>query len=350
LGVVEGGGVTGRTLVTQADARRIPLADKSVHSVVTSPPYFNLRDYGVVGQIGLEATLDQYLDVLVGVFAEVKRILRDDGTLWLNIGDSYAGSWGAQSQPGGTLSANQVEAAPKQTNTGSMKKFRAGNPEKNGGNSNRDGLGPVVGLKPKDLVGAPWRLALALQADGWYLRSDIIWSKPNPMPESVTDRPTKAHEYLFLLTKSERYFYDADAVKTKSKNPSDNRKARSSESHKGFQQTESARMNGGSATYELANLRSVWTIQTHPFKGAHFATMPKALVIPCILAGSPEGGLVFDPFGGAGTVPLVAKQLGRHGIMTELNPEYARMALRRIRKPQAIAPPVTPLVCQPELF
>lgn len=328
------------------------LPDQSVHCVVTSPPYFGLRDYGVAGQIGLEPTPEDFVAEMVDVFREVRRVLRNDGTLWLNLGDSYAGSLGAQSRGNTTgepkstitgasmLSARQIIAHPKgKTHTGSLKN--------------------TPGLKPKDLIGIPWRVAFALQTDGWYLRSDIIWHKPNPMPESVTDRPTSAHEHIFLLSKSERYFYDADAIAEEGSNTS----------HGGAPtdagpKTQGIRRDGGvlgiAATRKRGvpprhsqyassdqsglddvqrgrrNKRNVWTVATRPFREAHFATFPPDLIEPCILAGCPAVGTVLDPFGGAGTTGLVADRCGRDAILMELNPEYAAMTERRISKDAGI--------------
>ncbi len=260
--------------------------DASVQTVVTSPPYWRLRDYGAAGQVGHEATPGEYAAALVGVFREVRRVLRKDGTVWLNLGDSY---------------------------------------------------------DRKALVGGPWRVAFALQADGWWLRSDIIWAKPNPMPESVTDRPTKAHEYVFLLSKSARYFYDADAVREKSSwvdqdgHPLDswgrpvaakkfgNALADNRDGERGVPTTMGANVLDG-----RRNLRSVWNIATEPFPGAHFATFPKKLVEPCVLAGSALGDVVLDPFAGSGTTGVVALRLGRSFIGIELNPDYAAMARQRI--------------------
>lgn len=297
------------------------LPDESVHCVVTSPPYFGLRDYGVDGQIGLEPTPDAFVAEMVAVFREVRRVLRSDGTLWLNLGDSYAGSWGAQSREHAgkhapnvsALSANQVKAAAIRTSgTGSAAR--------------------TPGLKPKDLIGIPWRVAFALQADGWWLRQDIIWSKPNPMPESVTDRCTKAHEYIFLLSKSDRYHYDQDAIRhdptgragpMKFGNVGSNRAVQGGRDKKGGA-FDADGLKG-------ANRRSVWEVSTEPYREAHFATFPAALIEPCILAGCPKGGVVLDPFGGAGTTGLVADRLGRDAILVELNPEYAAMAERRIK-------------------
>lgn len=292
------------------------LPDASVHCCVTSPPYFGLRDYGVAGQIGLEDTPDAFVAELVAVFREVRRVLRDDGTLWLNLGDSYAGSWGAQGHrvtESDDLSwhSSQIKNHPKRASkTGSIRQ---------------------AGLKPKDLIGIPWRAAFALQADGWFLRQDIIWSKPNPMPESVQDRCTKAHEYLFLLSKSPRYFYDADAVREAdagSDHPRNvvteiDRGQPGVSPHRGLR-TDAGRNGMG------RNKRSVWTVATTPFKDAHFATFPAELIEPCVKAGCPTGGTVLDPFGGAGTTGLVADRLGRDAVLIELNPDYAAMARGRI--------------------
>ncbi len=249
------------------------LPDGSVQSSISSPPYWGLRDYNIEGQIGAEPSVDDYIKELVLVFREVRRVLADDGTLWLNIGDSYT-------------SGNRTWRQTDKKNAARAMTYRPPTPE---------------GLKPKDLVGVPWRLAFALQADGWYLRSDIIWHKPNCQPESVRDRPTQSHEYLFLLTKSESYYYDAEAIKEPTKD------------------------NGG-----RRNRRSVWSINTEAFKGAHFAVFPKALVRPCIEAGSKPGSLILDPFFGSGTVGEVCIETGRRCLGIELNPEYAEIAQKRI--------------------
>ncbi len=308
---------------------------QSVHCCVTSPPYFGLRDYGHEGQMGLEATPDDYVAGMVAVFREVRRVLRDDGTLWLNLGDSYAGSWGARGQGEGTNAARPDLEAKYGTDA-----------------PNRHGF-PSLGVKSKDLIGIPWRVAFALQADGWYLRQDIIWHKPNPMPESVRDRCTKAHEYIFILSKGPRYYYDADAIKEPSicgPRGSEFHTGKTGEHQLGRSQrvrpsatkgafngkTEAMARTGQNAfraVTEMRNRRSVWTVSTKPFRGAHFATFPPDLIEPCILAGCPEGGIVLDPFGGAGTTGLVAKQHGRNAVLCELNPEYAAMARERIDAP-----------------
>lgn len=280
----------------------------SVQMCVTSPPYFGLRDYGVDGQIGLEATPDEYIARLVDVFREVRRVLADDGTLWLNLGDSYANDtkWGGQT--------TGKHAAALHGKTPLVRAKRS------------------LGLKSKDLLMIPARVALALQADGWYLRSDIIWHKPNPMPESVNDRPTKAHEYLFLLAKSERYYYDAAAIAEPSARPGDVQGTSKTEGMGPGYDGNRTRMGllRGIAVGETRNRRTVWTVATQPYSGAHFATFPPALIEPCVLAGSRPGDTVLDPFAGAGTTGLVADRLGRASILIELNPQYARMAQRRI--------------------
>ena len=361
------------------------LPDASVHCCVTSPPYWGLRDYGHDGQIGLESTPEAYVARMVEVFREVRRVLRDDGTLWLNLGDSYASGGRTYRAPDGKDSKNGRV-------TGS---YRPKDPE---------------GIKPKDLVGIPWRVAFALQADGWYLRQDIIWHKPNPMPESVRDRCTKAHEYVFLLTKSERYYYDAEAVKEafadeRQGNPGNYKNGYSGGAGRNNGDTNGRAWNeDGKATGR--NRRSVWTVTTKPYSGAHFAVMPAALVEPCIKAGCPEQccpvcgagyeriveqkkgdteasdrpkrtagmssktstlslsgngskewaerggkrltlgwqpacdcaasgtipGTVLDPFAGSGTTLAVAAELGRNGIGCELNPEYIELANQRIAK------------------
>jgi DNA modification methylase len=286
---------------------RLPAA--SVQCCVTSPPYFGLRDYGHERQIGVEPSPDDYVDALVDVFRAVQRVLRDDGTLWLNLGDSYnSGPSGGLS--GSTLGGGQANQAQSNRSAG------------------RKCQGRVTGLKHKDLIGIPWRVAFALQADGWYLRQDIIWHKPNPMPESVTDRCTKAHEYIFLLTKSDRYYFDAEAVKEPAAQPDRVRADRFG----GNKYVEGVKHSDGSVFTGSAqrNRRSVWTVTPKPFKGAHFATFPPALVEPCILAGSRSGDIVLDPFGGSGTTALVSRQHGRLAVYVELNPEYIEIARARL--------------------
>jgi DNA modification methylase len=304
------------------------MPDKSVDCCVTSPPYFGLRDYGHEGQIGLEQTPDDYVAEMVAVFRSVKRVLRDDGTLWLNLGDSYAGSWGNQGRKedrgtqrpvNGPIMQNLKPYPDKKTNTGKI-------PEGSG-------------LKPKDLIGIPWRVAFALQTDGWYLRQDIIWHKPNPMPESVKDRCTKAHEYIFMLSKSARYYYDVDAIKEPAIHEGRIVKATGSES-KNLGKGEYGRTSSGFTSHDTLvtnrKRRSVWTVSTKPFKGAHFATFPPDLIEPCVLAGCPADGTVLDPFGGAGTTGVVASRRQRNAILLELNPEYAAMARERIDAPVTI--------------
>ena len=280
------------------------LPDESVHCCVTSPPYWGLRDYGVDGQIGLEETPAEFLARLVAVFDEVRRVLRDDGVCWVNMGDSYATHAGQQGN--GQMRGRGVTGA------------RIGRTSDRG-----------LGFKPKDLIGMPWRLAFALQEAGWWLRSDCIWSKPNPMPESVTDRPTKAHEYVFLLTKSARYWWDAEAVKE----PATGQAPGNTSPQKHDDGQKRNRTKAGLARVQATdarNLRTVWTIATQPFHGAHFATFPEALAERCILAGCPDGGTVLDPFTGSGTTGVVAVRHGRSFVGCELNPDYADMARRRV--------------------
>jgi DNA modification methylase len=323
------------------------MPDQSVHTCVTSPPYFGLRDYGMAGQIGLEETPAEFIARLVEVFREVRRVLRDDGTAWVNMGDNYARTGGTDrkvpthAKVGSTL--NTLEQM-----------------------SDRTAKAPT-GLKEKDLMGMPWRLAFALQDDGWYLRQDIIWAKPNPMPESTRDRCTKAHEYIFLLSKSRRYFYDADAIREPAapasiarweqegwdaQTGSDRVPGKANGSMKAVGGLRSKRNSfardpkpgtgdhGQKAQHrpdredvEYAhsrNKRSVWTVATAKYSGAHFATFPPELIRPCIQAGAPRGGIVLDPFGGAGTTGVVAMQEGRQSILCELNPQYAAMASARV--------------------
>ena len=355
--------------IVAGDARTVlqGIPDGHFHCAITSPPYWGLRDYGLEptvwgkpaepcehewgkpiagrsqsgslngstldgtppgqerrpqwssafcrrcnawrGALGLEPTPELYVEHLVSVLREVRRTLRDDGTLWLNLGDSY------NSQGGHT----QVE---------------------NDGRANRQARSDMKGahapgLKPKDLVGIPWRVAFALQADGWWLRSDIVWSKPNPMPESVRDRPTRSHEYLFLLTKSQRYYYDQDAIREPHTDPADIHRRirkdgeyRHGKSQRGWMEGSEERADAAIAAGR--NRRSVWTIAPQPYKGAHFAVFPEKLVEPCILAGCPKGGVVLDPFAGSGTVGVVAQRRGRSAILIDAKPEYCEMAMKRL--------------------
>jgi DNA modification methylase len=366
-----------KALFVQADARELPQADDSVHCCVTSPPYWGLRDYGHAGQIGLEPTLAEYLAVMVGVFREVRRVLRPDGTLWLNMGDGYSGSGNLEgaSDRAHCLSARQILAHPKLTGTGSAKR---------------------TGLKPKDLMMQPHRLAIALQDDGWYVRMDNVWAKPNPMPESVTDRPTKSHEYVFLLSKSERYYYDAEAVRERARNDRTDNVAFGPRPPKGYPGHINDRRRASGVVADNSggrNLRSVWTMTTRPCKEAHFATFPIDLPLRCIKAGTSERGCcptcggpwkrivertamvlerserthefgrtrtsgnmvspptsktitwlptckcpahepvpctVLDPFGGAATTALAAHELGRHCVIVERKAEYIDIGRTRL--------------------
>lgn len=360
-------------------ARLRELPDESVQCCVTSPPYWGLRDYKAAGQIGLEKSHDAYVQKIVEVFREVRRVLRKDGTLWLNLGDSYAAS-GKGGNPESSPHKKQLR------NRGSVdksKRIPRGSGRWGGGSN------AVPGLKPKDLCGIPWRVALALQADGWYLRSDIIWSKSNPMPESVLDRPTRAHEYIFLLSKSERYYYNAAAIAEPCVQNEDANGFRGGSyvGNEAFDNTEGSRrktrgninrsqrhnykipagwdtapcghgsfhregrgkpekQRGHSRRHDgfndrwdamgkaeqcsgMRNKRSVWTIATQPYPEAHFATFPEELPKLCILAGTKPGDVVLDPFGGSGTTGKVALELGRSAILIELNREYCEMARRR---------------------
>jgi len=291
------------------------MPDTSVHCCVTSPPYWGLRDYGAEGQIGLEATPDEYVARMVEVFRDVRRVLRDDGTCWVNLGDSYnaAGREGHGTRIGHKQQTNRASGS--------------------GADSNRP---TDRALKPKDLVGIPWRVAFALQSDGWYLRQDIIWAKPNPMPESVADRCTKAHEYVFLLSKSERYHYDAGAIAEAAicagRVTEYDGTQKNANVDPTLQRTRLGGANGSQSVTvgDTRNRRSVWTIPTAPYPGAHFATFPPALVEPCILAGCPDGGTVLDPFSGSGTTGMVALRHGRSYVGLELNPAYAALSRTRI--------------------
>lgn len=379
-------------LLIRGDARRLPLADRSVHCCVTSPPYFGLRDYGTAGQIGLEETPDDFVAAMVAVFREVRRVLRDDGTLWLNLGDSYNAYNGNRGRS--TSFSLATEHALPSLPSG-------------------HGLS-VKSLKPKDLIGIPWRVAFALQADGWTLRSEVIWHKPSPMPESVQDRPTKAHETLFLLTKRSDYFYDAEAIKEKASQPLGIRK-QTGQIKATILGHEGGHL-GSNYGPDNRNARSVWTIASQPYPGAHFATMPPRLAERCIKAGTSErgvcpscgspwtrvvererlkrerphsltkrtgaegtgnacpndaagvavrtrgwepscgcggeplGAIVLDPFAGSGTTLAVAVGLGRRAVGTDLNPEYLGLASRRVSRPHAPIARSRPDEPEPPLF
>jgi DNA modification methylase len=304
------------------------LEPKSIQCCVTSPPYYGLRDYGCEGQIGLEKTPEEYVEKLVNVFREVRRVLADDGTLWLNLGDSYAGSMKGANGDGTWQDRSNCKQG---TNIGALNIP----PQK----------ASTIGLKPKDLIGIPWRVAFALQADGWYLRQDIIWAKPNPMPESVTDRCTKAHEYIFLLSKSARYYYDADAIKERQAESSAERAlygwngrnddgSNGARTGAGIRKMKESGMSMGEAGLipldGMRNKRSVWSVTTKPYKEAHFATFPEEIPRTCILAGSKKGDTILDPFSGAGTTGVVAEKLDRKYIGIELNPQYTKLAEDRI--------------------
>ena len=281
------------------------MPDCSVNCCVTSPPYYGLRDYGVDGQIGLEDSPDAYVSRLVEVFREVRRVLTDDGTLWLNIGDSYA--------------RNPAKGQHKPGDSGKQAYIY----DKGNGRASSTFLGE--GLKEKDLIGIPWLLAFALRDDGWYLRQDIIWHKPNPMPESVTDRCTKAHEYLFLLSKSERYYFDHNAMKEDAVAKPKPCGPKNDSSRNDSGRTGIVRGDGSTR-----NRRSVWTITPKPYKGAHFAVYPPELIEPCVIAGCPAGGTVLDPFGGSGTTGGAALKHGRNAVLCELSPDYVALMPARI--------------------
>ena len=295
-------------MILHGDCRELlpTLPAASVRCCVTSPPYWGLRDYGVDGQIGLEKTPEAYVAEIVAVFREVRRVLADDGTLWLNLGDSYARQGG------------KTEGVPRHWD---------GRESDPGGMHSKRSIASEFGAKPKDLVGIPWRVAFALQADGWYLRSDIIWHKPNPMPESVTDRPTKAHEYVFLLSKSASYFFDAKGIRE----PGTRYEWKSQK----FKCGDLTRHHGSTVGAEVGdpdagrNARTVWTIPTQPTPDAHFATFPEALAERCILAGTAMGDTVLDPFFGSGTVGRVAERLGRKWVGIELNHGYVGIAEKK---------------------
>ena len=270
---------------------------------VTSPPYYGLRDYGHDGQIGLEETPEEYITAMVEVFSCVRDVLADDGTLWLNIGDSYAGNNSQASNNGRAGFGNPRERVVNRTGEG---------------------------LKTKDLIGIPWMLAFALRADGWYLRQDIIWHKPNPMPESVTDRCTKAHEYIFLLSKSPKYYYDHEAIKEEAISKSEGIRFGGNKYGDNDDPKYATKSGNVSKEYDKANKRSVWTVPVKPYAGAHFAVFPTELIEPCIFAGAPTGGIVLDPFMGSGTTAQVAQTLGRKYLGCELNPDYKPLQDKRL--------------------
>lgn len=348
------------------------LADDSIDCCVTSPPYFGLRDYGKSEQIGLEKTPELFIENLTEVFEEVKRILKPTGTLWLNLGDSYAGSWGNY---GGQNRGKGVQREIKNGSSVPQSKSYDDKTKWKPPTANKSDT-----LKPKDLIGIPWIVAFALRDAGWYLRQDIIWHKPNPMPESVTDRCTKSHEYIFLLSKSPKYYYDIDAIRTPVKDSTVQRMMQQIENQKGSERvpgktngamkavgpgrnpaphdnrggnqasttgikayshrgTGDKKLTGHSGNFDsdgnligdgMANKKSVWTVTTKPFKEAHFATFPQELIIDCIKAGCPEDGIVLDPFMGAGTTALVARKLNRNYIGFELNEKYIKIAEKRL--------------------
>jgi DNA modification methylase len=328
------------TLLT-GDAQRTlaGLEPGSVQTCITSPPFFGLRDYGVRGQVGLEATPAAYVDRLVAVFREVRRVLRDDGTLWLNLGDSFAsGEVGrhdtVEYTNSGGLTNKKVSLAPTHKHEGKR----------------RQQARPRTGLGPKQLLGIPWRVAFALQADGWVLRSDVIWAKPNPMPESVRDRPTKSHEFLFLFAKQPRYYYDSEAIKVPTcqadpTNPNYRANGKSGKSRRNREGIPGSQPGQGQLGHRdkqvlrlVANRRTVWTVATQPFSARalgltdidHFAAFPPKLIEPCVLAGSRKGDLVLDPFSGAATTGLVALGHGRRYVGIDLNAKYHQIARRRL--------------------
>lgn len=298
-------------LVGDALEQLATLPDECVQMCATSPPYWGQRDYNADGQIGLESTPDDYIANMVAVFREVRRVIREDGTLWLNLGDTYATGAGRCANAGGDSEQKGLKRGFSQPNRM-----------------------PIDGLKPKDLVGIPWRVALALQADGWWLRSDIIWAKPNPTPSSVVDRPTTAHEYVFLLSKSPRYYYDADAIAEPSTTAGQVVPLGEKSMFKG-QAKGSGRNPSGNAVADswtvkaTRNKRSVWTVATGRFSEAHFATMPLKLAKIMVLAGSKEGDVVLDPFMGSGTTAQAAQELGRRWLGVELNDDYIDMQKKR---------------------
>ena len=332
-------------MICHGDCREIlkTIESGTINCCITSPPYYGLRDYGVDGQIGLEETPEQYIDQLAGVFDEIKRVLRDDGTLWLNIGDSYAGN----GLRGGAAYPENAKKWKQGTNTGTLAlktavKFKSNE------------------IKPKDMIGIPWMLAFELRRRGWYLRQDIIWAKPNPMPESVTDRCTKSHEYIFLLSKSPHYYFDAEAIAEPVADSTTRRLARDIENQNGSvaygrtngnmkavlpryggkkytENPESFFRTKSGNIYEYRakrNKRDVWTVSTKPYKGAHFATFPEDLIEPCVLSGCPSDGTVIDPFAGTSTTGVVCKRFGREFVGIEINKEYCIMGAERMQNVQ----------------
>jgi DNA modification methylase len=328
--------------VKNGDCRTVlkSMPPESVNCIVTSPPFWGLRDYGHPDQLGQEATPGEYVEALRAVFAEARRVLRADGTLWLNLGDSYAGSWGNYVAPGST-SAKAMDKRRKDR-YGTFKSPMADRSGKSGNKGNKSANGNQAhrfgdGLPPgKNLIGIPWRVAFALQADGWYLRSDIIWNKPNPMPESVADRPTKSHEYIFLFAKSADYYYDAAAIAE----PTVCDRMRGPALHGDLVSTNGNDGLSRRPIGETRNKRTVWTVNTESYRGAHFATYPTELIRPCILAGCPLNGIVLDPFGGSGTTGKVALEAGRRAYIIELNPEYTKLCNERCTTTRGL-----PLAC-----
>lgn len=288
--------------------------NESINCCITSPPYYGLRDYGVEGQIGNEDTPEEYVQNLVNVFEEVRRVLKDDGTLWLNLGDSWAGS----NQVAGTKNLTAKQASNHGTNYMSS-------------DSHKSKISKLNGYKPKDLIGIPWMAAFALREAGWYLRQDIIWAKGNPMPESVKDRCTKSHEYIFLLTKSRKYYFDNESIKeaavTQPKARDKNKEGYQADYPKGDRFSSGERVYGADGK---RNKRDVWNVNIKPCKEAHFATFPDTLIEPCVLAGCSEGGIILDPFMGAGTTGMVAKRNNRNYVGIELNSNYIQIAESRI--------------------
>jgi len=317
------------------------LPDNSIDCCVTSPPYYGLRDYGHDAQIGMEETPEIFIQSLIKVFDEVKRVLKPNGTIWVNLGDSY---WGGKGMSG-QASPEKQEQRSLEGKTINKKHQQLGG---HGKMNPKDGKHDFI--KPKDLIGIPWMFAFAMRNSGWYLRQDIIWNKPNPMPESVIDRCTKAHEYIFLMSKSSKYYYDADSIKTKSKDPVDDlrrfekqnwdnkntpdnlRNGIRPRSKFGNREGQLNGLHSGNDYFvlEKANKRSVWTVNTKPYREAHFATFPEDLIVDCIKADCPEGGIVLDPFMGSGTTAVVSKKLGRSYIGFEINESYIKIANKRL--------------------